>query len=60
MVVAWIGIGLGVLIIAIIIVKLLRTPSHEAVSVETRCRICGEKTNGLKCPKCSKSGLFGR
>ena len=55
MVLIWIGIGIGVLIIIILIAKLLRTPSHEAVSLNTYCKQCGFKTNGLKCPKCNNN-----
>ena len=60
MVLVWIGIGLGVLITLILIRKLLKTPSHEAVSIDSHCKICGEKINGLKCPKCSRQNSFGR
>ena len=60
MVLVWIAIGVGVLIALIIIKKLLKTPAHEALSVDSRCKICGEKINGLKCPKCSKKNTFGR
>ena len=59
MVLIWIGIGLGVLIALILMIKLLKTPPHEAVSIETHCKICGDKLNGLKCPKCSKKNNFG-
>jgi predicted Zn-ribbon and HTH transcriptional regulator len=52
MVLIWIGLAIGVLFIIILIAKLLRTPSHEAVSFNTHCKKCGIKTNGLKCPKC--------
>lgn len=60
MVLVWIGIGIGVLIALILIRKLLKTPSHETVSVDSRCKTCGEKTHGLKCPKCSRKNTFGR
>ena len=60
MVLVWIGVGIGVLIILILIIKLLKTPSHEALSVDSHCKICGEKINGLKCPRCSKNNSFGR
>lgn len=53
MVLAWIGIAAGVLIALILIIKLARTPSHEAVSAGSRCSTCGIRTNGSKCPRCS-------
>jgi len=59
MVLVWIGIGIGVLIVLILIVKLLRTNPHSAVSFEQRCSKCGQKTNGLKCPKCDRRPSFG-
>ena len=60
MVLLWIGIGIGILIAIALIMKLRKTPSHEAVSVDSRCKICGDKIHGLKCPKCSKKNSFGR
>lgn len=59
MVLVWIGIGIGVLIIVALIMKLLKTPSYSAVQFEQRCHKCGQKTNGLKCPKCDKKPSFG-
>ena len=59
MVLLWIGIGIGILIAIILVKKLLKTPPHAAVSIDTHCQICGEKINGLKCPKCSKNNSFG-
>lgn len=60
MVLIWIGLGVGILVALILIIKLVKTPSHEAVSVESRCPICGQKTNGSKCPRCSTNNMFGR
>ncbi len=54
MVLAWIGIAVGVLIVLILIVKLLKTPSYEAVSLEQRCKSCGYKITGIQCPICGK------
>ncbi|MFB5645620.1 MAG: hypothetical protein ACE5R3_03355 [Nitrosopumilaceae archaeon] len=59
MVLVWIGIGIGVLIIVALIMKLLRTSSYSAVQFEQRCQKCGQKTNGLKCPRCDKKPSFG-
>ena len=55
MVLVWIGIAVGVLVLLILIVKALRTPSHEAVSMSSYCKKCGLKTNGLKCPNCDNN-----
>ena len=59
MVFLWIGIGIGILIALILIVKLFKTPSHEAVSISSHCKICGSKLYGLKCNRCSKKDSFG-
>jgi len=59
MVLVWIGIVVGVLIIIALIVKLSRTSSTSAVRFEQRCQKCGQKTNGLKCPRCDKKPSFG-
>lgn len=60
MVLVWIGVGIGVLIAVILIVKLIRTPRHEAVSLVQYCKTCGLKTNGLKCPRCDRRPSFGK
>jgi len=54
MVLIWIGIAVGILITIILIVKIAKTPSHEAVSLAIYCKVCGIKTNGLKCISCEK------
>ena len=60
MVLAWIGIAIGVLITVILIAKLIKTPKHEAVSALQYCKTCGLRTNGLKCPRCDTKPSFGR
>ena len=60
MVLAYIGIALGILLVIILIVKALKTHSHDVVGMNLSCVKCGIKTNGLKCPKCEKrSKPFG-
>ena len=60
MVLLWIGIGIGVLVVIILIVKAIRTPSMDVVKIDMRCKKCGIRINGLKCPKCeSKNSSFG-
>jgi len=58
LVLAWIGIAVGILTITVLIVKMLKTPSHEAFTINVRCKKCGYKTNGLKCPNCDASKSF--
>jgi len=55
MVLALIGIALGVLIVIILIIKAIKTPSRDVVGVDMHCRKCGIKINGLTCPKCEKT-----
>ena len=55
MVLVLIGIAIGILIVVILIIKAVKTPSHEVVGVDMHCRKCGIKTNGLKCPRCEKN-----
>ena len=60
MVLLWIGIGIGILIATILIVKAKKTNSRDILGMEMSCRVCGSKTNGLDCPKCKKqSESFG-
>ncbi len=54
MVLALIGIAVGVLIVIILIIKASKTSSRDVVGIDMFCRKCGIKTNGLKCPKCEK------
>lgn len=55
----WIGVAVGVLIILILIAKLLKTPATDAVKVQQRCKICGSKLEGIRCPRCEKRGQYG-
>ncbi len=55
MVLALIGIALGVLIVIILIIKAIKTPSRDVVRADMHCRKCGSKINGLTCPKCKKT-----
>jgi hypothetical protein len=54
MVLVLIGIAIGIIFVAILIVKAAKTPSQDVVGVDMHCRKCGIKTNGLTCPKCEK------
>ena len=60
MVLLWIGIVIVALIVVILIVKAVKTPSRDVMGVELKCKNCGSKTNGLKCTKCEdESQTFG-
>jgi hypothetical protein len=60
MVLVLIGIAIGILIVAVLIIKTFKTSSHEIVGMDIHCKKCGIKTNGLACPKCEKkSQTFG-
>ena len=60
MVLVLIGIAIGILLVAILIVKVSKTSSRDVMGVELHCGKCGVKTNGSKCPKCEKnSQSFG-
>jgi len=60
MVLAYIGMAIGVLIVVILIVKITRTSPREVVGIDVYCKKCGLETKGLNCPKCEKkSQSFG-
>jgi len=60
MVLAYIGIAIGVLLVIILIIKVAKTNPREVARINSICKRCGIKTNGLKCPKCEKeSQSFG-
>ena len=55
MVLVLIGIAVGILIVAILIIKATKTPSRDVMGMDLHCMKCGGKTNGSKCPKCAKN-----
>jgi hypothetical protein len=57
MIYVWICIGIGVLLAAILASKIIKSPRNSFIAI--RCKKCGLKTNGLKCPLCEteKSSL---
>ena len=60
MVLILIGIAIGILIVAILIIKATRTSSREIVGINIHCKKCGTRTNGLTCLKCkNKFQSFG-
>ena len=50
MVYVWIGLGIGILIAATLILKIIKSPKNSFIAI--RCKKCGLKTSGLKCPLC--------
>lgn len=50
MVIIWIGIASGVLIASALIYKIMKPSKNNYISL--KCKKCGLKTNGLKCPIC--------
>ena len=60
MVLVPIGIAVGILIVAVLIIKASKTPSRKVVGMDMHCKKCGIKTNGLAWTKCEKgSKSFG-
>jgi len=60
MVLVLIGIAVGILIVAVLIIKATRTPSRDIVGIDLHFRKCGIKTHGLPCPKCeNRTKSFG-
>ncbi|CDI06064.1 conserved hypothetical protein [Candidatus Nitrosotenuis uzonensis] len=55
MVIIWIGIGIGILLAAILIKKIITTSPRTPLKFGMRCNKCGYKTNGLKCPRCENA-----
>ena len=48
----WIAAAaIGILVVAVLIYKYTKTAKYVVVGFSTYCKICGDKINGLKCPK---------
>ena len=43
--------AIGILVVAVLIYKYTKTSKYDVVGFSTYCKICGDKINGLKCPK---------
>ncbi|HEV2193136.1 MAG TPA: hypothetical protein VGR54_05915 [Nitrosopumilaceae archaeon] len=50
MVFVWIGIGIGILAVTVLVLKVIKSTRNSFITF--RCKKCGLKTNGLKCPLC--------
>jgi len=55
MVLVLIGIVVGIVLVAILIIKASKTSSHDILGMNLHCTKCGIKTNGSKCEKCEKN-----
>ncbi|WP_182130718.1 hypothetical protein [Nitrosopumilus sp. b3] len=55
MVLVWIAIAVGILLVAILIVKATKTNPREIAGMDMRCKKCGTETGGMMCPKCNKT-----
>ena len=58
MVMLWIGIVLGIVMMTALILKYIKTGKYDYVKINLNCIHCGDRTNGLKCPKCEQRKVF--
>jgi len=51
----WIAAAaIGILVIVVLIYKYTRTSKYDTLGFSMYCKVCGDKINGLKCPKCTQ------
>jgi len=51
----WIAAAaIGIIIAIILIYKYTKTSKYDVLGFSSYCKICGKKTDGLKCPNCSQ------
>ena len=43
----------GIILALVLVFKYTKTGKNDVVGFSIKCKICGEVSNGLKCPKCS-------
>lgn len=55
MVIVWIGLGVGILIAALLLKKIITASPKDALKLGANCKKCGYRTNGLKCPRCENA-----
>jgi len=46
--------AIGILVIVVLIYKYARTSKYDTLGFSMYCKVCGDKINGLKCPKCEQ------
>jgi len=50
----WIAAAaIGILVVIVLIYKYTKTSKYDVVGF-SNCNICGDKINGLKCPRCEQ------
>ena len=54
----WIGIGLGIVLTTALIIKYIKTSKYDYFKIDLNCKNCGDRTNGLKCPKCENRKIY--
>ena len=47
--------AIGILAIIVLIYKYSKTSKYDVLGFSMYCKICGDKINGLKCPKCAQN-----
>ena len=52
----WIAAAaIGILVVIVLIYKYSKTSKYDVLGFSMYCKICGDKINGLKCPKCAQN-----
>ena len=46
--------AVGILAPIILVYKYSKTSRYDTLGFSIHCKICGKKTNGLKCPHCEQ------
>jgi len=49
------GAAIGILVAFILIFKYTKTGKNDVIGFSSKCKKCGEITNGLKCSKCESN-----
>ena len=47
--------AIGILVAIILLYKYSKTSKYSVQGFTRHCKICGDKINGLKCPKCQQN-----
>ena len=46
--------AIGILVVIVLIYKYTKTSKYDVLGFSMNCKICGDKINGLKCPRCGQ------
>ena len=44
--------AIGIIVALILVFKYTKTEKNDVLGLSMKCKVCGTKTNGLKCPRC--------